>query len=418
MNMHAQISQNALSIMAFFGVGTAGDFFLSGCRWLVFYILPLVVVAFAVYKAFSVPLRRQEQTRIFLDVIEAGFRQGRRPEYALAQAAQTNDRALGNQFLQIAALLENGYSLSQAMGEVRNFVPAQVAATLRAGEKLGNLRKVLPACRSLLRDANSQTRNAFNFLVISSLVIMPLIPVLILLIRIYVFPAFLGMMAGAGELPPPVTLLAMQMAFWVARAQLLLALCLWCWVIFYVRGPRDYGWTLVDGSKTAKNSILSTPLWNFIGGPLAPWRDRILCALPWRRRRLQRDFCATLSLLLDGETPEPAAISLAGEATANWVFVRRARRALEDLAAGKPLQMALQRFDHAREFSWRLANAAAQHGGFLPALSGWMESLDAKAFQEEQTASQLITTGLVLWNGLVVGLIAMGIFSVLISLQQ
>jgi type II secretory pathway component PulF len=164
--------------------------------------------------------------------------------------------------------------------------------------------------------------------------------------------------------------------------------------------------------------LMRTPLWNFIGRPLAPLRDRILYALPWRRRRLQRDFCATLSLLLDAELPEPAAITLAAEATANHVFVKRARRALEDLAAGRPLQTALGRFDKDGEFSWRLANAAAQHGGFLPALSGWMEALDAKAFQQEQTASQLITTGLVLCNGLVVGLIATGVFSVLISLEQ
>jgi hypothetical protein len=91
---------------------------------------------------------------------------------------------------------------------------------------------------------------------------------------------------------------------------------------------------------------------------------------------------------------------------------------LEDLAAGRRLQAALQRFDNAGEFSWRLANAAAQHGGFLPALSGWMEALDAKAFQQEQTASQLITTGLVLCNGLVAGLIAVGVFTLLISFES
>jgi hypothetical protein len=76
----------------------------------------------------------------------------------------------------------------------------------------------------------------------------------------------------------------------------------------------------------------------------------------------------------------------------------------------------LRRFDKAGEFAWRLSNAAAQEGGFLPALAGWMEALDAKAFQQEQTASQIITTSLVLCNGLVVGLIATGIFAVLISL--
>ncbi|HEY3863303.1 MAG TPA: type II secretion system F family protein [Verrucomicrobiae bacterium] len=97
---------------------------------------------------------------------------------------------------------------------------------------------------------------------------------------------------------------------------------------------------------------------------------------------------------------EPAAVTLAAEATANNIFIKHARRAVRDLAAGQPLQTALRRFDKAGEFQWRLANAAAQQGGFRPALEGWMESLDARAFQQQQTASQIAITGLVLWNGL------------------
>jgi type II secretory pathway component PulF len=255
-----------------------------------------------------------------------------------------------------------------------------------------------------------------------------------------VYPKFLEIAQSYGEQAPAISLLVMQIGFWVAGIQLLLACFLCCCFWFYMRGPRAYGSVRVDGRKAPRPAIpsrplwkftrtgfdlriefspfMKTPLWNFIGRPLAPLRDRILYALPWRRRRLQRDFCATLSLLLDAETPEPAAITLAAEATANFVFVKRARRALEDLAAGRRLQAALQRFDNAGEFSWRLANAAAQHGGFLPALSGWMEALDAKAFQQEQTASQLITTGLVLCNGLVAGLIAVGVFTLLISFES
>jgi type II secretory pathway component PulF len=266
---------------------------------------------------------------------------------------------------------------------------------------------------------------------------MPTMPILIIIMNILVFPKFMELILDGGQPVPPVTLLVMQFGFWVADAQLALAFCLWWWVCFYVKGPRAYGCVRVDGRKAPDRPvpnpplwkitgsglhsriefgpIWKTPLWNFIGRPMAPWRDRILYALPWRRRRLQRDFCATLSILLDADTPEPAAVTLAAEATANYVFVRRARRALQDLSAGRTLQLALRRFDQAGEFSWRLANAAAQHGGFRPALAGWMEALDAKAFQQEQTASQLITTGLVLCNGLVVGLIMVGIFSILIS---
>jgi type II secretory pathway component PulF len=440
MSLHPQIFRVAFPVLAFFGVGTPGDFVAGDFLWLFFFFAPVALAAYAIYHAFSGPLRRTERARIFLDLIEAGFRQGQRPENALARAAQTNDRSLGELFQQMAARLQKGVRLSQALEEVPKLLPPQVAATLRVGEEMGDVRKVLPACRGLLRDADSQTRNGFNYLVIANLIMLPTMPILILFLKVFVFPKFLGISDSYGQQPPAAILLVMQFGFWVAGAQLLLAFFLWCWVCFYVSGPRAYGWVRVDGRTAPPHPVLDaplwkmtgsglhlrlefgplmrTPLWSFIGRPLAPLRDRLLYALPWRRRRLQRDFCATLSLLLDAETPEPAAITLAAEATANHVFVQAARRALEDLAAGKKLQVALQRFDQAGEFSWRLANAAAQHGGFLPALSGWMEALDAKAFQQEQTASQLITTGLVLCNGMVAGLIAAGIFSALISLES
>jgi hypothetical protein len=55
-------------------------------------------------------------------------------------------------------------------------------------------------------------------------------------------------------------------------------------------------------------------------------------------------------------------------------------------------------------------------GGFLSALAGWQEALDARAFAEEQTAAQLATTGLVLLNGLLVALLAVGVFGLLINI--
>jgi len=440
MSIHTQTGNLASPMLAFFGVGTAGDFVASGFLWVLFFFAPVALAAYAIYHAFSGPLRRQERTRIFLDLLEAGFRQGQRPENALARAAETNDPSLGKLFQQLAVRLREGERLGRALDEVPNLLPPQVAATLRVGEEVGDVRKVLPACRGILRDAESQTRNGFNFLVIGNLVLLPTMPILIMVLKVLIFPKFLEISDSYNQQQPAIILLVMQFGCWLAGAQLLLAFFLWCWVFFYVSGPRAYGWVRVDGREAPAgpmpdtwlwklsgkglglriefDPIMSTPLWNFIGRPLAPLRDRLLYALPWRRRRLQRDFCATLSLLLDAETPEPTAITLAAEATANHVFVKRARRALDDLAAGKQLQAALRRFDTAGEFSWRLANAAAQHGGFLPALSGWMEALEAKAFQQEQTASQLITTGLVLCNGLVAGLIAAGTFAMLISLDQ
>jgi len=80
------------------------------------------------------------------------------------------------------------------------------------------------------------------------------------------------------------------------------------------------------------------------------------------------------------------------------------------------LTEAVQAVDDAGEFRWRLTNACHAHGGFLKALAGWHEALDAKAFQQEQAAAHGVTTALVLLNGLFVALSSPRFFSVLVSI--
>jgi type II secretory pathway component PulF len=146
--------------------------------------------------------------------------------------------------------------------------------------------------------------------------------------------------------------------------------------------------------------------------------DRLAYWLPWRRRRLQRDFSAALAALLDAGLPENEALGLAARATANRVFIRRAEAAVRALGQGEKLTDAVQRLDATGEFRWRLANASHAGSGFLQALSGWHEALDAKAFQQEQTAAQLITAAVVLVYGVVVALVAIAIFGSLVGLIQ
>ena len=91
---------------------------------------------------------------------------------------------------------------------------------------------------------------------------------------------------------------------------------------------------------------------------------------------------------------------------------------MADLERGTALTEAVHRLDPSGEFRWRLENAAAGPGRFLAALDGWHEALAAKAYQLEQTAAQLITTGLVLINGLFVGSLAVGVFMLLIGILE
>jgi type IV pilus assembly protein PilC len=298
---------------------------------------------------------------------------------------------MGVRFHLLAAWLETGLSLEEALAREPGFLPPQVTAMLRAGRQLGDLTKVLPASRKLLSDATSQTRGAMNYLLVVTFVITPTGFSVFGLLSIFVIPKFMEVFAGmniktGGGL---LFFLAGNMHA-IILIQCFFLLVLWLAVFIYIGGPRLAAWF----------------------PPLERWQYH----LPWRQRRMQRDFSHVLALLLDGGLPEAEALKLAAACSANAVFRRRADRALAALQQGVKLPEAVQAMDDSGEFRWRLRNAAASHGGFLRALAGWHESLDARAFQLEQAAAHGITTALVIWSGLFVGSITVAVFMIFTSL--
>jgi hypothetical protein len=97
-------------------------------------------------------------------------------------------------------------------------------------------------------------------------------------------------------------------------------------------------------------------------------------------------------------------------------MIQRGERMRALLANGVKLPVALRELDGSGELRWRLANALQARGGFLRALNGWHEALDAKACQVEQASAQVATTALVLVNGAMVACIVIAVFLLLINL--
>lgn len=140
--------------------------------------------------------------------------------------------------------------------------------------------------------------------------------------------------------------------------------------------------------------------------------------MPWRRLRMQRDFSTMLALLLDDGVPEAKALRLAAGCAANVRCRAAADRAVHELEQGARLPEAVRDLGGAGEFGWRWRNAAVRGHGFAAALAGWHEALAAKAFQRQQAASQLVSTGFVLLNGVMVGLVALGLFELLVAVFE
>jgi type II secretory pathway component PulF len=366
--------------------------------YVLFGLLPVCGATYLIYYMLTLPMRRNERARMFLDLLELGLKEGRTPEAAITGAAASRDRSLGTRFHLLAAYLEQGIKLTQALERVPRLVPPQVRAMLKTGERIGDLAKVLPACRRQLKDGVSQVRGALNYLILVAITVMPAWIFVPLILRIAVLPKFKevfeGMLEGKQQLPA-FTCLVFQGNSLSTAIQLGLMAILWLAVLAYLGGPRLHDW-----------------LHRAIPG----LQDWIMCRLPWRRKRLQRDFSAMLALLLDSEVPEAEAVSVAAESTGNVIMARRAGKVRGLLTEGVKLPEAIRVMDDAGELQWRLANALRRGSGFLRALVGWHEALEAKAFQLEQTAAQVTTTALVLFNGLIVASIVIAVFLVIIKL--
>lgn len=355
----------------------------------------LLAIAYALYRAFGMPMRRHERARLLLDLIEVGLERGQSPEQTLGEAAAQRERALGRPLRRLAARLRQGERLGVALEHTPGLLPPAAVAMIQAGEGLGNLRPVIPACRRLLRDGVEHVSLAHHYLVLIAFVTTPAWVGVFGMLTVFVLPKFHQLAEELGTGWPGLLegLLIWRTPLLVVQVELLLAL--WAGVILYCGGPRLLQWL----------ARRLPPAWE-------SWRT----ALPWNRRRVLRDFATLLAVALDAGLPEARALALAGAGTGSLRFRALAEAAQADLARGVKLPETLARLDESGEFRWRLANAVFGRGGFQAALAGWIEALEARAFRDEQLAAQALTTGLVLLNGVLVALLTAGVFQLLVNL--
>src|SRR6185295_15338609 len=101
---------------------------------------------FAVHLLVSLPMRRAARAGLFLDLVDTALRAGEPVEAALVSIARTGDRTLGARFHLISARLQQGLRLAEALATVPQFLPPALTAMFAAGQKIGDLSKILPAC--------------------------------------------------------------------------------------------------------------------------------------------------------------------------------------------------------------------------------------------------------------------------------
>ena len=386
-----------------------GDF-LQMAMWLTGFALVALSVWFGMWLV-CLPLRRQQSALLVLQIIENGLGQGHAPEVALRRATATRDSTLGLSIHQLVGWLERGLSLSEALDKVPQLMPRPVAALLQAGCAIGAPAKVVPACRARLQSVVGGVQELLSGVWVQLLFMWPVQLLFTGIFIRFVLPKIdmmvMEMREGSGSGPTFLALGLVVVAFrYLVWAEVLLL-----------------GLVVADFGARALWSSASFPAdWRRWCAPLlrahAGARDWVEWQLPWRRKRLERDFSVLLAILLDSGMPEERAVTLAADGTANGRFRARATAVVAELRRGVKLTEAVAGMDDTGEFRWRLANAAAGPAQFVAALTGWHETLEARAFRQEQVFAQTTGSVLVLVNGLFVGTLAVGIFQTLISLTE
>ncbi len=361
---------------------------------LLFWVGSIAGQIFLIHFLFTLPMRRAERARLFLDLVEDALKRGQSVEEMILSLARNRDRTLGVRFHMLAAHTENGSRFADALKAVPRFLPPQITAILQAGAELGDLRRVLPACREILRDGPAGVRSAVHYMLLMVFFFSPVFVTVLIFTTVFVVPRFKDVAAGMSINLWPETVFVFGHANSLMLLELAISFLLVMATITYLGGPGFVRY------------------FQFRGLPLVDW---VAWRIAWKRKRLQRTFSAMLAVLLDGGVPEADAVRLAGDCTANEICRQRAARIIAALQQGAKLDDAVRVFDDAGEFHWRLSNAAQARGGFLKTLRGWHEALDAKAFQQEEATAHVLTTGLVILNGVFVGLIATAMFGILVD---
>jgi len=365
--------------------------------WFLCWLLPLLGGVILAQLFLYLPAKRHERARLFLDLLETAIQTGQSPERAIISISETRERSVSPHFHLLAADIEEGATLAQGLGKVTSLLPPNIAESVRIGAEESTLPQMIVAARAMLVGTKSRMRGALNYVVVFMIVLLPAALAFLPFLSMVVWPKLKAVMEDIEVPPPLVTQLVFENMGYVTLVEGFVLAGILFFAFFYISGP---------GASRLLN--------RFTGG----WVDRWLFMIPWRRNRIHRDFTGALGVLLDADVNESRAVQLAARATANEIFQRRAQRTCERLRAGETLPEAIQSLESSAEFQWRWANALRAGKGFFACLRGWHESLEARAFQQEQAAAHVISTFIVILNGALVGALAAAVFLIFITIVE
>lgn len=357
----------------------------------------------------SAPLRRKEIIRNFLDVISIGMKNGKSPEMTIIELSHQGNHELGDNLDRVAKCINAGDGLTSSISKNR-FMPENITGILKVGVLCGDFNKVLPACYESLKQYQSRSRAVLNYL----------LPFLILFQTGLVLASFTAsVLPKMGRIFLELTHGGVFLRFADSPfvSILYLPLVLYAIIFFIV---------LLSAFTSLKRlNLLKSIMWNnismetgiFMVSGIKKIMDSVNYYLvPWKRNRIRSGFASMLAILLDTGIPEAKALAVAAESTGNSAIGKLSKSGVKLLEQGYMLPDVLTGlFDNKGELAWRLCNSRHKGSSLNVQIKGWGSFLEASAFQSEQAFAHVMSTLILMCLGAMVGLVAIMMFSSLVS---
>jgi type IV pilus assembly protein PilC len=360
--------------------------------WLAVFLFPLLLIGTVFYCVLSRPLKRNEQTRLFLDLLLHATKSKKPLETWIIEISRTQDKSMGIGFHLLAAYIEEGESFAAAIKKTPWFLPGPVRGMLLAGIEIGKLPAAVSGAKAFLQTSVSKAQGAFHYVVALTLCLLPLFFLSPIFIKIFVIPKLIAISADMETSFPPQLQTIVSLFPWSIALQAGLVTLAFLFGFFYLEAHRRILW-----------------LDRWFGS----FADRLNMSIPWKRKRSIRSFSTILCLLLDAKVHETQALEMAGEFSGNRVLKRSGRRMAERIRAGNPLPEALESLSTRSDFKWRFSVAARTQEGFAASLAGWHEALEAEAFRSEQGTAQILSSLMIICLGAIVFVIVSSVFLLL-----
>ncbi len=289
--------------------------------------------------------------------------------------------------------IKNGEDLSEAFAAHGDTFPRLYPASLKAGERSGELEQVIRRFIRYMKLVLDARRRVVSALVYPAVLVI-LSVTMITIMAIYVVPKFMGFFTELDAELPMITQIVLAVSLFASNNWPLLLLAVVGGTVFLrTWGRTDVGRVVLDRIK------LQLP---FIG--------------PVLHRFALAEFCRSLGTLLAGGIPLVPAFEIAVTSVGNTHVRSRLEPRIQMVREGKPFHEALERSEVFTDMSIDMVKVGEATGSLDDMLSNVSDFLDEQIETRMQRLLSLVEPMMLVFMGIIIAILLVAIYLPMFSM--